>query len=47
MTFFRYKIRQLLPFLAKLVSEFKEFKPRLKSPENRCQLSVGLNLEKF
>ena len=29
------------------VSEFNEFKPRLKSPKNRFQLSAGLNLEKF
>ena len=29
------------------VSEFNEFKPRLKSPRNRFQLSAGLNLEKF
>ena len=29
------------------VSEFDEFKPRLKSPKNRFQLSAGLNLEKF
>ena len=27
------------------VSEFNEFKSRLKSPENRFQLSTGLNLE--
>ena len=31
----------------KSVSEFNEFKPRLKSPKNRFQLSAGLNLEKF
>jgi len=30
----------------KTVSEFNEFKPRLKSPNNRFQLSAGLNLEK-
>ena len=29
------------------VSEFNEFKPRLKPPKNRFQLSAGLNLEKF
>ena len=29
------------------MSEFNEFKPRLKSPQNRFQLSAGLNLEKF
>ena len=29
------------------VSEFNEFKPRLKSPQNRFQLSAGLNLEKL
>ena len=29
------------------VSEFNEFKTRLKSPKNRFQLSVGLNLEKL
>ena len=28
-------------------SEFNEFKPRLKSPQNRFQLSAGLNLEKL
>ena len=28
------------------VSEFNEFKPRLKAPKNRFQLSAGLNLEK-
>ena len=28
-------------------SEFKEFKPRLKSAQNRFQLSAGLNLEKL
>jgi hypothetical protein len=27
------------------VSEFNEFKPRLKSPKNQFQLSAGLNLE--
>ena len=27
--------------------EFNEFKPRLQSPKNRFQLSVGLNLEKL
>ena len=27
------------------VSDFNEFKPRLKSPQNRFQLSAGLNLE--
>ena len=31
----------------KSVSEFNEFKPRLKSPKNRFQFSAGLNLEKF
>ena len=31
----------------KLVSEFNEFEPRLKSAKNRFQLSAGLNLEKF
>ena len=30
-----------------IVSEFNEFKPRLKSAKNRFQLSAGLNLEKF
>ncbi len=29
------------------VSEFNEFKLRLKSPKNRFQLSTGLNLEKL
>ena len=29
------------------MSEFNEFKPRLKSPENRFQLSAGLNHEKL
>ena len=29
------------------VSEFNEFKPRLKSPKNRFQLNAGLNLEKL
>ena len=29
------------------VSEFNEFKPRLKSPKHRFQLSAGVNLEKF
>ena len=28
-------------------SEFNEFKPRLKSPQDRFQLSAGLNLEKL
>ena len=28
------------------VSEFSEFKPRLKSPKNPFQLSNGFNLEK-
>ena len=28
------------------VSKFNEFKPCLKSPKNRFQLSAGLNLEK-
>ena len=31
----------------KLVSEFNEFEPRLKSAKNRFQLVAGLNLEKF
>ena len=30
-----------------LKSEFNEFKPRLKFPKNRCQLSAGLNLNKL
>ena len=37
-------------YLSKLnvpVSEFNEFKPRLKSPKNRFQLSAGLNFEKL
>ena len=29
------------------VSKFNEFKPRLKSPKNRFQLTAGLNLEKL
>ena len=29
------------------MSEYNEFKSRLKSPKNRFQLSTGLNLEKF
>ena len=29
------------------VSEFNEFKPRLKSPKNRFRLSAGLNLEEL
>ena len=29
------------------VSEFNEFKSRLKSPKNRFQLSAGLNLKKL
>ena len=29
------------------VSEFNEFEPRLKSAQNRFQLSAGLNLETF
>ena len=29
------------------VSEFNEFKPRLKSAKNRFQASAGLNLEKL
>ena len=29
------------------VSEFNEFKPRLKSPQNWVQLSAGLNFEKL
>ena len=29
------------------MSEFNELKPRLKSPQNRFQLSAGLNLEKI
>ena len=33
--------------LNKTVSEFNEFKSRLKYPKNRFQLSAGLNLEKF
>ena len=31
----------------KAVSEFNEFKPRLKSHKNRFQLNAGLNLEKL
>ena len=30
-----------------IFSGFNEFKPRLKSPENRFLLSAGLNLEKL
>ena len=33
--------------ISSTVSEFNEFKPRLKSPKNRFQLSAGLNLEKL
>ena len=33
--------------ILKTVSEFNEFKPRLKSPKNRFQMSAGLNLEKW
>ena len=29
------------------MSEFNEFKPRLKSPKNRFQLNAGLNLKKL
>ena len=29
------------------VSEFNEFNPRLKSPQNRLQSNAGLNLEKL
>ena len=29
------------------VSEFTEFKPRLKPPKNRVQLSASLNFEKL
>ena len=29
------------------VSEFTEFKPRLKTPKKRFQLSTGLNLDNF
>jgi len=29
------------------VSEFNEFKSRLKSPQKQFQLSTGLNFEKF
>jgi len=38
-------IEHLFRFTA--VSEFNVFKPRLKSPKNRFQMSAGLNLEKF
>jgi len=31
----------------KPVSEFNEFKPRLKYPKNQFYLTAGLNLEKF
>jgi len=31
----------------KPVSEFNEFKPRLKSPKSRFLLIAGLNLDKF
>ena len=33
--------------LEQQVSEFNEFEPRLKSAQNRFQLSAGLNLVKF
>ena len=34
-------------YFFKAMSEFNEFKPRLKSAKNRFQLSAGLNLEKL
>ena len=34
-------------FLIESEAEFNEFKPRLKSPKNRIQLSAGLYIEKF
>ena len=34
-------------FLIESEAEFNEFKPRLKSPKNRFQLSAGLYLEKL
>jgi len=41
------KLRKTTPFSNKRpVSEFNEFKSRLKSPKNRFQLSAGLNREK-
>ena len=39
-------LRTERPLKSKM-SEFNEFKPRLKSPKNRFKLSAGLNLEKF
>ena len=44
--FFFFKIAVIFLFGCP-VSEFIEFKPRLKSPKNRFQLSVVLYLEKF
>ena len=41
-TFFLHEIN-----FKKSVSEFNEFKLRLKSPKNRFQLNAGLNLEKY
>ena len=32
---------------SRVVSEFNDFEPRLKSAKNRFQLSAGLNLEKL
>ena len=40
-----FKVNKLL--FNKPVSEFNEFKSRLKSPKTRFQLSADLNLEKF
>ena len=41
---------RLLNYFSKFIKsvfEFNEFKPRLNSPKNRFQLSVGLKLEKL
>ena len=42
----RVKIEKYL-FYFEPLSEFNEFKPRLKSPKNRFQLNTGLNIGKF
>ena len=42
-----FKIECFEDELNKSVSEFNEFKPRLKSLEKRFQLSAGFNLETF
>ena len=43
----KFEILHVYSTVTQSVSEFNEFKPRLKSAKNRFQFSAGLNLKRF